>query len=452
MKEELLLKRMNSSLALIFGISFFFLNLGISVFYLLSFFLIFYHLLKKITFSDFLKKIILCFFLYGVVINFYVNYSNVNTDFIFKNLLYLKFYLLFLVLTIFFQDKNLIKKIFYVNFLVIIFLIFDIFFQRITSFDLFGIPIHPYNRATGPYGEELIPGALILYIGFHSFLYFLISLKFKNKINEFLYFIVLFNLYFFSIYLTGERMNFLVSLLVIALMILILFRHRLKLIISTFVFFFLILLTFTFNLEVSKKYESFTKLVKYTNKLNLNYLKNENLDIEQKEISKNLGNNILQKPLDNKQYDVLDAHLLHFSVAIEIWKDFKIFGSGIGSFRKICGDYDHIGSFVKEKSCSTHPHNFILELLSETGIFGTAFFIFILFYIIKTTRINLIETLKNPEKNIFLVSFFIMFLCMIWPFKTSGRVFSNFYGTMFWYNIFAFYIVAKYIKIEKIYD
>ena len=424
-------------LAFIFSLSFFFLNLGISIFYIFSFFFITYLCIKNLVSIDQIQKIFLFFLIYVIIANFLINYEIIDLKFFYKNLLYLKFFLLFLILDIIFKNFNLVKKIFFINSINLIFLIFEVYLQRSIGYEILGYSIHPYNRVTGPYGEELVIGTLILYIGFHSFFYFLINKKFKSKTNEFLYFITFFNLYFFSIYLTGERMNFLISLLVITLMIIILYKHRLKLFLSTFIFFILIFLTFHFNLTVSDKYKTFVDLIRLKDK------------IIQIDSSKNIINkkedNLEIKIEDNEKtyFHVLDAHLLHFSVAKEIWKDNKFFGAGLRSFQRICGNYDYLETFNENKSCSTHPHNFILELLAETGLLGIGIFIFLIIYILKKNSKKLLQIIKRPENNLIIISFFIIFIALIWPLKTSGRLFSNFYGTIFWFNFFTFYIVLK---------
>ena len=66
--------------------------------------------------------------------------------------------------------------------------------------------------------------------------------------------------------------------------------------------------------------------------------------------------------------------------------------------------------------------------MAETGLFGIVFFIFIIFFILKNNLNLLFKIFRNPENNILLISFFIIFICLIWPLKTSGRIFSNFYG------------------------
>ena len=64
--------------------------------------------------------------------------------------------------------------------------------------------------------------------------------------------------------------------------------------------------------------------------------------------------------------------------SLRIFNDNKIFGSGPRSYRNVC-DIHKINRF----SCDTHPHNYYLQLLSETGIIGILFLISIYLLIIK---------------------------------------------------------------------
>ena len=47
--------------------------------------------------------------------------------------------------------------------------------------------------------------------------------------------------------------------------------------------------------------------------------------------------------------------------------DNKIFGQGPKSFRYLCND-DRFK--INKWSCSTHPHNYYIQLLAETGLIG----------------------------------------------------------------------------------
>ena len=61
-----------------------------------------------------------------------------------------------------------------------------------------------------------------------------------------------------------------------------------------------------------------------------------------------------------------------------MYLDNKIIGVGPRGFRLHCNDEKYL---VSEFSCSTHPHNTYVQLLSETGVVGFffCFFYFLIF-------------------------------------------------------------------------
>ena len=83
----------------------------------------------------------------------------------------------------------------------------------------------------------------------------------------------------------------------------------------------------------------------------------------------NLKSHFVDIPL---KYFKDNHHKAHYLTSYEIFKDNKIFGSGIKTFRYLCGDkkYENIKTKYANHRCATHPHNIYLEILSETGIFG----------------------------------------------------------------------------------
>ena len=75
--------------------------------------------------------------------------------------------------------------------------------------------------------------------------------------------------------------------------------------------------------------------------------------------------------------------------------------------------------------CSSHPHNYYLELLSELGLIG-----FILALIILTYTLYLLITSKRQFvsgnfTNNLISPFILVFLVEIFPIKTSGSFFTT---------------------------
>ena len=195
-----------------------------------------------------LKKIepILFFFLFCVIVLSTFS-SSLSFDVKILSLSWLK--MLFLFIFIFsFVYHSLEKKSFLKvsRFLLyfIYFLIIDVFLQRFLNFEFFGNEII-IGRITGPYSEKLIIGGIILYIGFVPFFLKLQEYLEKKKFYKSL---ILTNLYFLSIFLTGERMNTILSILSIFLLSIFIINHR------RFIFSFLIIYFFSIFL-ISSNYE-----------------------------------------------------------------------------------------------------------------------------------------------------------------------------------------------------
>jgi len=145
-------------------------------------------------------------------------------------------------------------------------------------------------------------------------------------------------------------------------------------------------------------------------------------------------------------------HIRLFLTAIDTWKKNIIFGNGIKSFRVDCSklqslEYnlgEDIMKFKKNRLCSNHPHNYYLEILTETGIVG--FFIFLIlgllfiFFILK----NLKVFKKNNIENLVLLGSTISLILEIIPFKVSGSIFTTNNTT---YIILLLAIILSYRKL-----
>ena len=125
---------------------------------------------------------------------------------------------------------------------------------------------------------------------------------------------------------------------------------------------------------------------------------------------------------ENKIYIFSDEHNQHYVSAMKMFLDNKILGVGVKNFRKFCG----IEKYKSEKSCSTHPHNTYIQILTETGIIG---FLFIMFVFFNFTYFVIKHFIYRLKGNFFFTDFQVCLLSgiliFIWPLAPSGNLFSN---------------------------
>lgn len=88
--------------------------------------------------------------------------------------------------------------------------------------------------------------------------------------------------------------------------------------------------------------------------------------------------------------------------------------------------------------CNTHPHNYFIQFLSETGIVGFLFYLFFFIYISLTVFKTLIIKIKHlnlsnlqKSKCIICGSFFIELI----PLLPSGNFFNNWLSMLFYFKI-----------------
>ena len=130
---------------------------------------------------------------------------------------------------------------------------------------------------------------------------------------------------------------------------------------------------------------------------------------------------------EDKIHIFTKAHTQHYVTAYKMFLDNKLFGVGVKNFRYFCDDKEYNDGYY---SCSTHPHNTYVQILTETGIFGFLFLIFILFYFCKHLFLH---TYNKFQKKSYFTDFEICILSGIaiylWPLVPTGSVFNN------WLNI-----------------
>jgi len=472
-----------------FPISFILGNLIININILLFCCLGIFHLKSKILSLkfDLVLKIIFLFFLaiffstsLSVIQSFYFQeYLPQDLSRLVKSIAFFRF---FLVLLIVYELSNVGILNFRVFFILAVctplLTSIDIIFQYIFGFDLFGIEKTELRYYSGFFGEELIAGGFINRFSFFSILLFAFIFKTKEKFS-FLLTLLMISILGTGILLSGNKMPLILFFVGLVLIFLI-NRNLRKKVATSFVALFIIFgLLGSFDEQISLRFFShfFPKAKTIVIKIfgDKELFKNE----ESKVTLKNYDNldgtkdrfkvpksfldirnqnkdavNFINTPLWNPGDSVNDdfeffwvmqdgqsGHQKIFLTAIDVWKKNKVFGNGIKSFREDCKKF-----FIHKKNrlCSNHPHNYYLEILTDSGIFGFMIIfgmglIFVYFFFKKIKFFN-----KNNKESLILLSVVVSLILEAFPLKSTGSIFST--GNMT-YVILIISILLSYKKI-----
>ena len=315
----------------------------------------------------------------------------------------------------------------------------DVIFQYIFGFNIIGMKSYIHHN-TSFFGDELIAGGYIQNFSFFSIL-FLIHLIKKNE-NSFKIFLTTLTISALGIgiMLSGNRMSFFLFLFGLFLFFLLNKESRKTVLISYLIIFVIFGLIRSTDKVMSHLYDSFFSGVK-------NSVVGVSIKLKNNLLSKTQQTKEAEKEDNWKDYSSQNPESNPYMkltlTAIETWKPNKIFGNGIKSFRVNC---QKIITEQKRGLCSNHPHNYYLEILVDLGVVGILLvvllaitFIVFLFKNYKTLR-------KNNLQNLFLLAAIISLFLEVFPFKTSGSVFTTNNAT---YIILMSSIILSYQKLLK---
>ena len=302
------------------------------------------------------------------------------------------------------KNKNILKYIYFVLIFSFSILIFDSIFQYINGYNIFNMEIIVENRISSFFGEELKMGGYFMRIS-----PFLIGLSFfffnKKKHQKLLPISIIYILLIqITIFLSGERTSF--FLFTFTIILFIIFLHEFKK--TRFFLLIIYLVSFSFLITSDTPYKK--RLIDFT--------------IEQSNINKGTQ----KKFIFSEQYNE------HYRSAWNIFLDNKIFGVGVKKFREVCKVPKYNYSRL---TCSTHPHNLPLQLISETGIFSFCIYLIINIFVWYLLLKSLFLKLGSRKKflNNFQISLLINIAILIWPLAPNGNFFNNWLSILIYYPV-----------------
>ena len=348
---------------------------------------------------------------------------------IFKSFILIRFvFLIFVIDTLFYNKVLTLKKFFLSSLLCTSFVSLDIIFQYIFGFDIFGMKNNGrYN--SGPFGDELIAGGYLQKFSFFSFFYIFHVYKNKNLSNPIIYFVIA--LHSLAIALSGNRMPLLLFFFGCALLIILFKRIRIAISIGLTIFIIIFLFILVNDKNIKVPYQNFYLQTISPILTNDSSIKSDEENLDEDGTVKTYLK--VGPGGSEKNFLRTTGHGRIYITAIEMWKENHVFGFGLKSFRAKCWE---ILPRIEGLSCANHPHNYYLELLSETGIIGSSL-IFIFFIILILNSYNFIVKKKyEVDKNLFfLIPIILIFFLEIWPLRSTGSFFTNWGSTFFWLNI-----------------
>ena len=442
---------------------------------------------------DFSIKIIFLFFLIiflSTTINavrsqYFDGYeSDLNLVRFTKSILFFR-YFLFLIITYLLSKYGILdfKYFFVTSAFASILVSLDLIFQYIFGFNMIGFenPIPSTgtvdegkdsshwakrlafnSRNSGFFGDEYIAGGYIQRFAFFAVFSSILLFKKKNYV-KFIFPLIIICVLGTGILVAGNRMP--LVMFIFGLLLIFLFNLKIKKILFISLVALLILLKFIISSNENYKQSYHVLFYKTKSMMYLPTIKIwsqfEEVDEQSPKIKKFFYKDRTTRFESN--------HERIFLTAIDTWKFNKVLGNGIKSFREVCHKLREMPDInmeervfdvnislapeevtyygKKNRLCSNHPHNYYLEVLTETGVVG-------LIIISMTALLFIVFLFKNYKflkqvsvANFILLSAIISLILETMPIRTTGSLFTTNNTT---YLILIASIVLSYKKILQI--
>ena len=437
------------------------------------------------------------FFIFCIIFYFYIFltiiFSNYIDKIFFKHIFYFRHVIfVFAVADLLLRNKNLITLFYKVLLVTILVVCLDGIIQFLFNVNSLGYPKIRADRLSGFFEEKMILGSYIARLLPLLFGLFLYNYKFLNKKNILIgIFTIIIS--FVTILLSGERMAFLTSFsYFLGIFILLNYSKRIKLILIVSIISIVGIFMSYSPILMDRHFQQTKDQVNFKFN-NGNFFSNFKFykDIYQSAFNGYLNNKIIGQGARSFRYFCSEENLK--SVTPYKYKQslneigdgrvfiVKVFVDNLQKVKK--GDIffkyvdknEKIKNFyIKEKSgtiqtnlneyeykhasqdlifvyitrytdgCTSHPHNFYLQLLSETGLLGF-FLIFSLFsYFVFLVLKNFILLIFNKKNNLTnpMVCLLFCFIITLLPIIPNGNFFNN-WLSMVMYFPGGFYLFFK---------
>ena len=340
-----------------------------------------------------------------------------------RSIFFIRYPLLILAISYFLiKYPEKIEIIFKLWMITLMITIVDLYIQYFLGANILGFKSPWDERLSGFFNQELKVAHLLIGFFLPAFAFFLN----KNPKNYFLYVALI--LYFLILILTNERANIIrgISALFLFFIFVKIYKSKHKIVL-------ILLMLISAGLAIN-----FVDSVKHRFITEIKFINAEIKELGIDNSNKKLIFNIIR----------FSNYGPHYITSFEIYKKNKILGTGTKTFRKACNDVsidkyykaDISLTNIKYKKCSTHPHQYYFEFLSDLGLIG--FFLFLSFFLYLLYRII---NSYYYTKSLVLLGSSVFFVVQLIPLLPTGSFFTSFGSTIFFVNLS---IIFAYLKIK----
>jgi O-antigen ligase len=369
-------------------------------------------------FNNFIFKFLLLFWLFVTIRSLFA--ENIILSFK-SSFTYIRFIILILAIDFFLRKSDkFIKQIGFFFIFFIFFICFDAYIQFFLGKNLLGFPIYNPDKLNGIFNHRGVLGSYLSRL-FPLLICFMLLIYNVEK-NKFIY-IFLILLVSSVVFLSGSRSSLVMTCIFLIFIFLFLNPLRKYLILTLLIVSLLLVTVGKYNKKIEHAF--------YYQLLDpIKTIFDDKVDTEIFNEQKNF-------------YIFTKVYHSHYLTAWNMFKDNKIFGQGSVMYRELCSKKEF---YVNIYSCTTHPHNFYIQMLAENGIIGFFFISFIFFYVFYEIIVEFFRRTFNKRKkyaNITLFTLMSVFL-NLWPINPSGNFFNNWLSVLIYFPLgFLFYFLKK---------
>ena len=340
------------------------------------------------------------FFYFYLILNSL--FQNQNFDSIKISIFYFRFgFFCYALMYFLSKDPKLLKYIFYSLIICFTILSFDGLYQYYFKKNIIGFElVYPGPRVSSFFGDELIMGS---YLSRLFPILFGLTIYFVNS-KKLLYLIPFWTLIATLTFLSGERTAIFFFSLSLIMMSILFFKNKsyVRIILVLFIISSSLILIFS--------------------------------DSARERVVNETINQMFNSKWESKEVFILTRqHDEHYTSAYRMFLNNKLFGVGVKNFRNFCSRDEYN---ISDYTCSPHPHNTYIQLLSETGIIG--FIIIFYAFIILNLKLFLHFIKKFSGKQFFddlQICMLVALYLTLWPLIPSGNFFNNWLNIIYYFPI-----------------